>query len=150
MDSPGHSPTAASADRSPFGGSDPDDDPVVHEPRSLFGALDGLGARRASAADPGAFWDKTFTGVSGAPVGGVGGVAHDAAAEHSALLGSSLGDGEGLEMYFADGKRRAERRRAHLERRSSGETFERPGVERGDDGFTPRFTLPRPRRRVPS
>ena len=139
MDSPGHSPTAASADRSPFGGSDPDDDPVVHEPRSLFGALDGLGARRASAADPGAFWDKTFTGVSGAPVGGVGGVAHDAAAEHSALLGSSLGDGEGLEMYFADGKRRAERRRAHLERRSSGETFERPGVERGDDGFTPRL-----------
>ena len=148
MDSPGHSSTAASADRSPFGGSDPDDDPVVHEPRSLFGALDGLGARRASAADPGAFWDKTFTGVSGAPVGGVGGVAHDAAAEHSALLGSSLGDGEGWRCTSrtARGAPSGEERiwsagapaRLRAGRRTRGRRVHAS------------FTLPRPRRRVPS
>ena len=141
MDSPGHSPTAVSTDRSPFGGSDPDDDAVVHEPRSLFG---GLGARRASAADPGAFWDKTFTGVGGAGISGVGGVAQDAASEHSALLGSSLGDGDGLEMYFADGKRRAERRRARLESVTGGTSPTDAGKTLRDDAddagsFAPRL-----------
>ena len=135
MDSPGHSPKAASTDRSPFGGSDPEDDAVVHEPRSLFG---GMGARRASAADPGAFWDKTFTGIGGAGIGGVGRVAQDAAAEHSALPSSSLGDGDGLEVYFVDGKRRAERRRARRESAMSG-TFD--GANEVRDGeFAPRVS----------
>ena len=143
MDSPGHSPTAASTDRSPFGGSDPDDDPVVHEPHSLFGALGSRGAARASAADPGAFWDQTFTGGVGIGVGGVGLVAQDAAAQHSTLLGSSLGDGDGLEMYFADGKRRAERRRAQLERGSdaSGDVGATNVASHSGDSlaFTPRL-----------
>ena len=143
MDYPGHSPTAASTDRSPFGGSDPDDDPVVHEPSSLFGALGSRGAARASAADPGAFWDQTFTGGVGIGVGGVGLVAQDAAAQHSTLLGSSLGDGDGLKMYFADGKRRAERRRAQLERGSdaSGDVGATNVASHSGDSlaFTPRL-----------
>jgi hypothetical protein len=112
---------------------------VVHEPRSLFGALDHS---REGSVDPTSFWDKTLRGVSGG-VGGVRLVAETAAHETNALLGTtSQGqahgtDDETLEMYFADGKRRAERKLRLVRHPSSeGEVahFDDDGV---DDGALP-------------
>ena len=111
----------------------------MHEPRSLFGALDHS---REGSVDPTSFWDKTLRGVSGG-VGGVRLVAETAAHETNALLGTtSQGqahgtDDETLEMYFADGKRRAERKLRLVRHPSSeGEVahFDDDGV---DDGALP-------------
>ena len=139
MDSPGHSPTSADAGRR--GAFDEDEDPVVNEPRSLFGALDESSRAIGGSENPHAFWDKTLGGGRG--VGSVSAVANDASLQTSTLLGTSQGtddDGDRLEMYFSDGKRKAERR-MWLERQSSSDAALLDRDLDGDDSsaYAPRL-----------
>ena len=112
-DSPLGSPDGDEHRRSLFGGDGGGADAfAVHEPRSLFGALERAESN-GNAADPHSFWDKTLGGGAGAgpSVGTRGG---------DSAFSASLGDEDRLETYFEEGKRKAEaERRRLLERQSS-------------------------------
>ena len=111
-DSPLGSPDGDGHRRSLFGGDVGSSDAfAIHEPSSLFGALERA-EPNGNATDPHSFWDKTLGGGAGAgpSVGTRGG---------DSAFSASLGEEDRLEMYFEEGKRKAEERRRILERRSS-------------------------------
>ena len=90
--------------RSLFGGDVGSSDAfAIHEPSSLFGALERA-EPNGNATDPHSFWDKTLGGGAGAgpSVGTRGG---------DSAFSASLGEEDRLEMYFEEGKRKAEERR---------------------------------------
>ena len=101
---------------------------AVHEPRSLFGALERAESN-GNAADPHSFWDKTLGGGAGAgpSVGTRGG---------DSAFSASLGDEDRLETYFEEGKRKAEAERRRLLERQSSSSLTSAGSDRSDPAGT--------------